>query len=285
MRRLGDLWVKDESALGPGGNKTRKLEWILPELRRRGVRTVVSTGAIGTNWGLALARHARELGIATVLALVEQPPTPHVEARLAELHEAAEVHLTRDTKRTAAAMPRLLARAAARDRRRPAWIGVGGSTAVGTLGYVDAALELAAQVEAGELPEPARVVTAVGSGGTAAGLALGLRLAGLRTRVTGVVVADQLRLDASALSRKARATAALLRRRGAFHPIPDIRARDLDVTFAHLGPGYGHATEASERALREAPVPLDPVYSAKAWAALDLAGDGPLVFLRTNGDR
>ena len=60
--------------------------------------------------------------------------------------------------------------------------------------------------------------------------------------------------------------------------------RDLDVTFAQLGPGYGHATAASERALREAPVRLDPVYSAKAWAALDdLDEEGPLLFLRTNG--
>ena len=124
----------------------------------------------------------------------------------------------------------------------------------------------------------------MGSGGTAAGLALGLRMAGLRTRVAGVVVADQLRLDARALARKARAAAALLRRRGAYHPIPDVGEDGLDVTFAQLGPGYGHATEASERARRDAPVALDPVYSAKAYAALEgLADDGPVLFLRTNG--
>ncbi len=284
VRLCGDVWVKDEGVLGEGGNKTRKLEFILPELERRGVRTVVSAGGLGTNWGLALARRAADRGIATELALVEQPRTPEVLERLEQLQAVARVHLTHDNRRTALALPRIMGRAAVRDRAAPAWLPPGGSSAVGTLGYVQAGLELGAQVEAGELPEPSRVVTAVGSGGTAAGLALGLRLAGLRTRVTGVVVADQLRLDARALSRKARAAAALLRKQGVVRPVPDVAEDDLDVTFAQLGPGYGHATDASERALREAPVALDPVYSAKAWAALDdLAGDGPLLFLRTNG--
>ncbi len=284
MRRFGDLWLKDESVLGEGGNKVRKLEWLLPELERRGTRTVVSAGGLGTNWGLALARHAAERGIATELLLVEQPRTPEVELRLEQLKAIATVHLTGDTKRTAAALPGVLARAALRDRAAPVWLPPGGSSALGTVGYVDAALELAAQVRAGELPEPARVVTAVGSGGTAAGLALGLRMAGLRTRVLGVVVADQLRLDARALSRRARAAAALLRRHGAYHPVPDVDERGLDVTFDQLGPGYGHATPDSERARREAPVALDPVYSAKAYAALaGLDEDGPVLFLRTNG--
>ncbi len=100
----------------------------------------------------------------------------------------------------------------------------------------------------------------------------------------GVVVADQLRRDARALSRKARAAAALLRKQGVVHPVPDVGEGDLDVTFAQLGPGYGHPTESSERALREAPVRLDPVYSAKAWAALDGLGEqGPVLFLATAG--
>jgi D-cysteine desulfhydrase len=244
----------------------------------------VSTGGIGTNWGLALARRARELGMATELALVEQPRTPQVEARLAELREAATVHLTGDTVRTALTVPGLLARAAARDRALPLWLGPGGSTPLGTLGYVEAGLELAAQVEAGELPEPARVVVAVGSGGSATGLALGLRMAGLGTRVHGVVVAHQLRLDEGALARRARATAALLRRRGAFHPVPEVTEQDIEVTFEQLGAGYGHPTAASERAQVEAPLELDAVYTAKAYAALaGLADSEPLLFVRTNG--
>jgi len=285
VRELAEaLWVKDERALGEGGNKVRKLEWILPEALRRGARTVVSTGGIGTNWGLALARRARELGLASELLLVEQPRTPEVEARLRELEAAAGVHLTVDAPRTALALPGVLGRAALRDRGLPLWLGPGGSTPLGTLGYVEAGLELAAQVKAGELPQPARAVVAVGSGGTAAGLALGMRMAGLDTRVHGVVVTHQLRLDAGALARRANGAAALLRRRGAFHPIPHLGAGDLEVTFDQLGAGYGHPTEASERARREAPLELDPVYTAKAYAGLAALGDSePVLFVRTNG--
>ena len=76
-------------------------------------------------------------------------------------------------------------------------------------------MEIAAQVEDGSLPEPAHAVVPVGTGGTAAGLALGFQLAGLPTRVVGVVVNDQLRLDAPVFARLARRTAALLERRGA----------------------------------------------------------------------
>ena len=108
--------MKDEGVLGEGGNKVRKLEFILPELERRGVRTVVSAGGLGTNWGLALARHAAERGIATELALVEQPRTPEVEERLEQLRAVARVHLTHDNRRTALALPRIMGRAAVRDR-------------------------------------------------------------------------------------------------------------------------------------------------------------------------
>ena len=82
-------------------------------------------------------------------------------------------------------------------------------------GYVEPALEIAEQVTGGELPEPATVVVPAGSGGTPAGLALGLRLAGLQTRVFGVVVNDTVRLDAVAITRLANRTAVLLERNGA----------------------------------------------------------------------
>jgi D-cysteine desulfhydrase len=139
------------------------------------------------------------------------------------------------------------------------------------------------------------VITAVGTGGTVAGLLVGLRLAGLSTRVMGVVVNDQLRLDATTVTRLAGRGARLLRERGA--DLPRVAPSSADVTMPRgwLGAGYGHATRAGQAALalladREG-VALDPVYTAKAMAALlDLVrdgrlGGGPLLFLRTDGPR
>ncbi|MGW2087054.1 1-aminocyclopropane-1-carboxylate deaminase/D-cysteine desulfhydrase [Streptomyces sp. NPDC001880] len=284
-----DLWCKDESPYGSGGwggNKVRKLEWLLPEVRRRGVRTVLTVGATGTNWGLAATLYARELGIDTVLALIDQPEGEHVREQQRRLRSSgATVHLTRTKPLTIAAVPWLFLRHA-QGLRLPYYLPAGGSAPIGVLGYVEAGLELGEQVAAGELPEPRHIVTAVGSGGTAAGLALGCALAGLRSRVLGVVVNDTLPLAASDLTRLAGRAATVLRKRGAACDLPPLR---LASTRAYLGHGYGHPTpEAAAAAEAAAAVGLrlDPVYTAKAFAAALTAGlDGPVLFLNTYGPR
>lgn len=291
------VWLKDDGAFGDGGwggNKVRKLEWLLPEAKRRGRRTILTFGGLGTNWGLATALYAREQGLSTVLALVDQPVDEHVSAQLERLKSSgATLHFTHTKARTVAMLPWLLARHAD-GFRAPYVLPPGGSSPIGALGYVEAALELAGQVRDGVLPEPSHVVTPVGSGGTAAGLLLGLRLAGLRTRVVGVVVNDGLRLDAPTLVRLAGRSFRVLLGRGARQCRLPLAADYLDVRRDWLGPGYGHATPEGEHARELAAgegLELEPVYTAKALAALlalNRSGhfaDGPVVFLNTNGPR
>ncbi|MEG9227033.1 1-aminocyclopropane-1-carboxylate deaminase/D-cysteine desulfhydrase [Aeromicrobium sp. Sec7.5] len=287
------VWLKDEGEFGEGGwggNKVRKLEWLLPEAHRRGSRTLLTVGGIGTHWGLAAALYGAEHGIRTVLGLVEQPVDDHVTDQLRRLAASgAVVHRYPSVRRLKLAAPGLMLRH--RDGLRPPYyLPAGGSSPVGTLGYVDAALEMAAQVRDGAVPEPARVVTAVGSAGTAAGLVLGLRLAGLSSRVVGVVVNDAFRLDGVVIARLANRTVDLLRDRGAEIDV-QIDASDLDVTHDYLGPTYGATTAEGERALEAARaegLELEPVYTAKAFAAVrDLVptSRGPVLVLNTHGPR
>jgi D-cysteine desulfhydrase len=289
------IWVKEDGAFGSGGwggNKVRKLEWLIPDARRRGRRSILTFGGLGTNWGLATALYAREQGMETALALVDQPLDAHVEAQLGRLKASgARIYRTRTKARTAALLPWLLARNV-RGGRPPYLLPAGGSSPVGALGYVEAALEIAAQVEDGALPEPAHVVVPVGTGGTAAGLALGFQLAGLRTRVIGVVVNDQLRLDGKVIARLARRTAALLERRGAGLRSLHLDADMLELTRTQIGAGYGHPTEAAAHAATlaaEERLLLDPVYTAKAMAGLvTLRAEGlrgPVLFVMTDGPR
>lgn len=292
-----EVWVKDDGASAElwGGNKPRKLEWVLADARRRRFGTVLTFGGLGTNHGLATARYARAHGLRCALALVEQPRDEHVEAQLRRLRADADaVHLTRSTRGTVLAMPWLLARhAQLRPPRPPYLLPPGGSSPVGAVGFVEAALELAAQVEAGDLPEPDEVVLALGSGGSAAGLLAGFGIAGMRTRVSAVLVNDQLRLTEATLTRLARKALALLRSRGA-HLAADapLGAGGLEVVPGFMGAGYGHATPeggAATAAARGDELQLDPVYTAKAVAAV-LAreggtasrGDGPVLYWHTH---
>ncbi|GAA1932424.1 1-aminocyclopropane-1-carboxylate deaminase/D-cysteine desulfhydrase [Nocardioides marmoribigeumensis] len=287
------LWVKDDGAYGDGpwgGNKVRKLEWILPEAQRRGEQVLFSVGGIGTHWGLALATYARRLGLKTLLGLVDQPVDDHVREQLARLlTSGAEIHRFSSPARLRAAAPWLLWRGH-RGRRLPWYLPAGGSNPFGTLAYVDTALEIADQVATGELPEPGTVVVPVGSGGTVAGLTLGLRLAGLRSRVLGVVVNDALRLDAEAMAGLATRTAELLTSRGAGHLAP-VSPADLDLRTDWLGTTYGDPTPASQAAVRDAAragLGLEPVYTGKALAAVrDLHDrlDGPVLWVQTHGPR
>jgi len=290
------VWVKNDGLYGTlwGGNKARKLEWTLADALRRGRTALVTFGALATNHGLATALYAREQGLRTALLLVDQPVDEHVRRQLRRLKASgATLYETHGTARTVAALPWVMARHAdLRARRLPYLLPVGGSSRVGCLGYVEAALELARQVEAGELPEPSHAVVALGSGGTAAGLTLGLRLAGLRTRVVAVLVNDKLRLNARVVARLAGRTLDLLRARGADIADVSISEHDLGVQGRWIGPGYGHHTPEAERARaliaeREG-LELEPVYTAKAMAGLlrmrdeGAFGAGPVLFWHTH---
>ena len=305
VRRLGalvtgpgpEVWLKDDGAYGAphGGNKVRKLEWILPDVEARGRRTIVTVGGLATNHGLATAVWGRERGLRTALALVDQPLDDHVRRQVDRIRRSgARVYRTRGKYRTYLAAPWILLRHTdLRHRRLPYFLTVGGSSPLGCLGYVEAALELAEQVERGALPEPSHVVVALGSGGTAAGLAAGLRIAGLRSRVVGVVVNDRTPVDARTVARLATRATALLRSRGADVGVRSIAASDLDTEYEWLGDGYGHRTPAAEEARdlagRREGLVLDPVYTAKAVAALialrerGAFGSGPVLYWHTYG--
>ena len=180
-RGRAPVWIKDDGAYSDfGGNKARKLEWLLAARRRRGKRTVLTGGALGTNHGLATARFAGRLGMRTVLILVPQPDSAHVRAPA----PADPGHGRRASLRAAACCRSYLlgagARCGGRARRSPPvlraprWIGAAGLRWIRRGGG-----ELRDQVEAGELPAPSHVVVAARQRRNGRGLAAGMKLFGL----------------------------------------------------------------------------------------------------------
>lgn len=272
----GRLFVKRDDLTSPlyGGNKVRKFEYLFAAARQRDARALVTLGGLGTNQGLALALHGRAAGFAVEAALAPQPITPEVRANLRGLLAAGAVLRCARTGPGClwAAWRALRARRAAGER--PFFIPAGASTALSTIGYVAAALELAGQIEQGLMPVPDRIFVAAGTCGTAAGLVAGCRLARLPTRVTAVRVFAAYRANRWTITRLARGAMRLLR---AFEPeIPDvsIRSADFDLVTEYLGPGYGAPTPPARAAITWAAprVPLETTYTGKALAACLAAG-------------
>jgi D-cysteine desulfhydrase len=257
------LWVKrdDLSSAIYGGNKVRKLELLLGAARAAGRSKLLTIGAVGSHQVVATAVYGKLHGFAVEAILVGQPPSPHARRNL----QVALAHgLVTSVAPAWALAPPLLAMRWERDTY---FIKLGGSSALGSLGFVDAAHELAAQVAAGVLVEPEVVVVAVGSGGTAAGLAVGFEQAGLRTRVLGIAVSPPAPLLAHLARRLALKTAAL----AGLSPAAAARAaKRIDVEGRWIGRGYGHSTPAGEAAIvdaRSVGLALDPTYTAKGFAA------------------
>jgi D-cysteine desulfhydrase len=288
----GELWIKRDDLTHPlyGGNKVRKLELILSHARRLERDTLLTVGGIGTNHGLATAIHGAAAGFRVHLVLFEQPNSAHVRQSLRLYHHfGARMSLAESYLGTAFQVGlRKLTSAARRAGERIYVAGPGGSSPLGTVGFVNAALELEAQVRAGCCPEPAVIVCALGSCGTLAGLIAGVRLSGLRSRVVGVRVTPRAVANPFLVARLANRTLGLLKRRGGVTPDRAVRPRDVEILDGYYGGEYGIATPASEAAVALAGrhgVVLETTYTGKAFAAtLDLlrgAPAGPVLFWNT----
>jgi 1-aminocyclopropane-1-carboxylate deaminase/D-cysteine desulfhydrase-like pyridoxal-dependent ACC family enzyme len=257
------LWVKRDDLTSSvyGGNKVRKLELLLGAAREAGRRKILTIGAAGSHQVVATALYGKLHGFEVEAILVPQPSSPHA---LMNLRVALAHGLVATVSPAWALAPPLLAM---RWQSGAYFIKLGGSSALGSIGFVEAARELAAQVAAGELAEPDVVVVAMGSGGTAAGLAVGFEQAGLRTRVIGIAVSPPAPLLAHLSRRLALKTATL----AGLSPAAAARAaRRIDVEGQWIGRGYGHSTPEGDAAIAEARsvgLALDATYTGKAFAA------------------
>jgi len=269
LRRLSaqlgvELWVKRDDLTGAAlsGNKVRKLEFLLAEARAQGATTVITCGGIQSNHCRATAVACRQVGLRPVLLLRGTAPSAAgLDGNLLlDALVGAEVRWTdragyadRDEKMAA------IAEALRAAGERPYIIPEGGSNAVGALGFVRAGQELARQLDAHALSIDT-VVSAVGSGGTLAGLAL----SGAPARMLGVAVCDDrayFRDRVESIAREAQDRFGLR-----------LPADGWDVLEGAQGRGYALTTpeelQAQGLLAREEGILLDPVYTGKAWAGL-----------------
>ncbi len=289
------VYLKRDDLPGPalGGNKARKLEYLMAAARSSGARRVVSFGGLQSNHVRMTAAAARMCGMEPHLFLFGRRPR-RLEGNLllnellgarmyfVPLPQGGEPSLTLER---SIWLVRLLA---ALRVGRHAFIPMGGHSWLGALGYVRAAAELDAQARALGLGD-AWLITAAGTGGTLAGLLAGLALCGSALRPLGIDVGRLWRGFPASIARLAGEVCARLGQPRAFDPA----ALPL-VERAFVGPRYGAPSPEGTAAIRRLAllegVILDPIYTGKAFAGLlDLAERGalgrnaPIIFLHTGG--
>jgi D-cysteine desulfhydrase len=263
--RLGLAWLgaKRDDAIGAlhGGTKVRKLDHLLAVPPFRDAPSWSSVGAIGSGHLVALTAAATRLKRRLVAECFWEPVSDGVLSNLAFIASGpTEVHYHRNR---AWLLPHLLTPGG------PVRIPPGATHPASVVGLVAAGLELGEQVAAGVLPEPDWVVLPLGTCGTAAGIALGMALAGLRTRVWAVAAVEWPFSRAGLLQRLMADTQRWLAENGV--SLPKVGVPPVRIDRTQLGAGYGLATPASVTAAelgRAASLPLEPIYSGKAMAAL-----------------
>lgn len=297
LERLGDtlglrLWMKrdDYTGLGGGGNKVRKMEFLMPEAVRQRADVVITTGGHQSNHARIVAAAARRFGMESLLVLRGAAPCVWQGNLLLDRLLGATVdflgyeeYLEQISGRIEAHVDRL--RMAG---RRPYVIPLGGATAEGALGYVAAVEELAGQWSGIGGPPPDYVVVAGGSAGTLAGLLVGLQQTWPETRLVGVSVA----WPAEQVRERTLHLAAQTRELLGWHEVAVGDA--LVVSDEFVGERYAVPTAGGVAAIRRIAalegILLDPVYTGKAMDGLiSMAERGLLerssrvVFVHTGG--
>ncbi len=273
---LGQLYVKrDDLACDTyAGSKVCKLEYLLGEARAMGCSRLVTGGSVGSHHALATAIYGSQHGFFVELLLMPEPPSEEARRVLtASAHYAQVIHYVP----TARDLTQMWQQALARYPGVTHSIPLGGSSPVGNVGYIDAALELEHQVEQGILPEPARIYVPLGTMGCAVGLLLGLRLTRLKSRLVAVRTSN----PGTSSSRKFRqlydATQQWLRARDSTFPELPFDETTFTIDGRHLGAGYAIPTSEGKKSMLLAQqrenLQLDLTYTAKTLAAL--VTDGP----------
>lgn len=282
-----EVWLKDDSQTHGvfGGNKPRKLEYLIAKAKSAN-KEIVTFGAESSNHALACSYHCMQNGVRCHLILTKAPEgmteddKEQTRAKLKALERyAASIEIVESYKAAAFRGAMKWARSFGRIMIVPP----GGSNALGTLGYVRAGLELAAQVRAGELPEPELIVLPIGTGGTALGVAVGVAAAGLHSKVIAVKVVPgpiNERLRLAQLSRQ-------IRKLLPGYPKHAFELENLSIDPSALGAGYSIPTEEGMTAvahwLATEGVRIENAYTGKTAALLTRAlhGDKRVLFWLT----
>jgi 1-aminocyclopropane-1-carboxylate deaminase/D-cysteine desulfhydrase-like pyridoxal-dependent ACC family enzyme len=279
---ISQLYIKRDDLSGKvyGGNKPRKLEFLLGNALHSKAKEVITFGGAGSNHALATAIYARHIGLKSISMLMPQPNAQYVRQNLLMSHYCgAELHLCGAELESVRNMPLVytatiyqLLRHKLKSGHFPQFIPPGGSSPLGVIGFVNAALELKKQITDGEMPEPEYIYVACGTMGTASGLTIGLRAANLNSRVVSVQVTSEKFVNARKMIQLVNKTNSLLHSLDTSFPRFEFPEKDVDIRHDYFGKRYALFTKEGVKAVSLMRgcegIKLDGTYTGKTLAAL-----------------
>jgi len=258
------LYLKDDGLSGQtyGGNKVRKLEFLLGDALRKGVKEVLTFGFAGSNHALATAVYAQKLGLKSISILLAQSNAQYVRRNLLFSHVCgAEIHHFKHEMAAYIPATIIFLRKKLKQGKLPYIIGPGGSSPLGAIGYVNAGFELKEQVASGLMP---------------------VKAAGLKTRVVAVRVADVKYANKEKFVKLFEKTVALIHSLDPSFPRVEITDDEVDIRHDFFGGQYARFTEQGMAAIdlmeKSEGIRLEGTYTGKAMAAL-------IDHLRSHGTR
>ncbi len=272
---INHLYIKRDDLSGKvyGGNKVRKLEFLLGNALHANVKEVLTFGYAGSNHCLATAVCAQQVGLRSISMLMPQANAHYVRRNLLMSHYCqAELHQYRNKPLVTLGVIYQLVRHRRKYGHFPQLIPPGGSSLLGVAGDVNVAFELKEQIINGEIPEPHCIYVALGTMGSAVGLMLGLKAANLKSRVICIRVVDENSANVRKMVKLFYKTNSFLHRLDPSFPKLEFSGKEIDIRHDFFGQQYALFTnegmEAITRMEKNEGIRLDGAYTGKAFAAL-----------------
>lgn len=269
-----NLYVKCDNCSGDlyGGNKVRKLEYLLADAQKQKATRLITSGFIGSNHALATALYGINNGFNVTLTLFGIQKGDHVCHNLiADYQSGADIVHYESFDQYQQDLPRLLEYYERLDGAAPYLIPAGGTSPIGVAGYINAAFELKAQLDTLNISGPVRIFVPFGTMGTVAGLILGLKASGINGSVIAVSVVPSFVASRNALIDLLNDSIRLFTSLDSSFSTIHICDDDYVIDTTQFGEGYGISTTKTDQAIelfkQHESITLDPVYSGKAAAS------------------
>lgn len=273
------LWIKRDDLTAKkfglaGGNKVRKLEFLLADALAAGASTVLTFGCVGSNHAVATACYTQQQGLSCITMLKPQPNNAVVQTNLLKMcaYNAQMIWSSNTIARAIDTVCTIL-KSIQKDHNIPYIIPTGGSCPLGVLGYINAVFELKEQIDKNEVPEPDYIYVPTGSTGTIVGILLGIQATGLHSKIIGITTEPS---SALTFEKKIKdlfiKTNQFLHQQDSSFALFEYPSDQIRIYTAECGTEYGafteHGTQAYTLMREQENIILDGTYTAKTFAGL-----------------